>query len=131
MSQPFQNRIAWCLLAPLANKPTYPLKADYVSLLQTLEALRILAPNRPNIFAHKFEGNIKFANRNPHIKSRECTIQETFEGLGTKMEEDNPILLIYASLHKNDNVKVSLQATHSKSSMLKSLMKPNEFPNKA
>ena len=47
------------------------------------------------------------------------------------MEGDNPILLIYASLHKYDSVKGRPQATDPKSLMLKCPMNPKDFPNKA
>ena len=47
------------------------------------------------------------------------------------MEGDNPILLIYASLHRYGNMKARPQATHPKNLMLKNPMKPKDFPNKA
>ena len=106
------------------------LSANQSFLLPTLEALWILAPSRPSILAHKSEGNIKFANWSPYNESQEWTIQEIFEELGTKMEGDNPILLIYAPLHRYDGVKGRLQATHPKSLMLKSPIKPKDFLDK-
>ena len=73
-----------------------------------------LTPNQSSILIHNSECNTKFTNRNPHTKSRERTIQETSEGPETKMERSNPILLIYASLHRYDGVKRRPQATHPK-----------------
>ena len=47
------------------------------------------------------------------------------------MEKDNPILLIYTSLKRNGGVKGMSQATHPKSSMLKSPMKLKDFLDRA
>ena len=90
------------------------LPTNQASLLLTLEALRTLIPSRPSIHTHKFEGNTKFINRNAHIKFCEQNVQKNLWRAKDKNGRGQPILLMYTTLHRYDDVKGRLQVTHPK-----------------
>ena len=73
----------------------------------------------------------KFVNQSSYNQVLRMNSQETSDETEIKMEGDNPILLIYASLYKYGSVKERLQATHPKSPMLKCPMNPKDFLDKA
>ena len=72
---------------------------------------------------------------NSNRNASQATVQPTGPGFktlgsGTKIENNNPILLIHASLYKYNDVNEMSQTTHLKNSMFKSLIEPKDFPNK-